>query len=56
MADTITWVRPSGSEITTNGDKATIAHAAAMGWNPKGEKAPAAVEPPRTTGRQKKDA
>jgi hypothetical protein len=37
MADTITWVRPSGTEITTNGLPATIEHAAQMGWKPKGD-------------------
>lgn len=35
MSDKITWVRPSGSEITTNGLPATIARAAELGWVPK---------------------
>lgn len=35
MADRITWVRPSGTEIITNGLPATIEHAALMGWKPK---------------------
>lgn len=35
MSKTITWIRPSGSEITTNGLPATIARAAELGWKPK---------------------
>jgi hypothetical protein len=35
MSDKITWVRPSGTEITTNGSAETIALAAANGWKPK---------------------
>jgi len=57
MADKITWVRPSGTEITTNGEPATIKHAAEQGWKPKGETAvsvaPSAL---RNVGRSKKDA
>jgi hypothetical protein len=45
MSKTITWVRPSGTEITTNGSVQTVAYAAGMGWKPKGETAPAAVAP-----------
>jgi len=36
MADKITWVRPSGKEITTNGLPETIKLAAELGWKPKG--------------------
>lgn len=35
MAEQITWIRPSGSEITTNGTDASIARAAELGWVPK---------------------
>lgn len=35
MAENITWIRPSGSEITTNGLPATIERAAELGWTPK---------------------
>jgi len=35
MAEQITWVRPSGSEITTNGLPASIERAAQLGWKPK---------------------
>lgn len=35
MATKITWIRPSGSEITTNGLPATIERAAQLGWKPK---------------------
>ena len=31
----ITWIRPSGNEITTNSNTATIAHAKANGWKKK---------------------
>ncbi len=47
MADTITWVRPSGTEITTNGSPETIKHAAELGWKPKDGDAPA--KKPATT-------
>jgi len=40
MADKITWIRPSGSEITTNGSPETIQYAAELGWKPKGEATP----------------
>lgn len=53
MADTITWVRPSGSEITTSGDEATIKYAAQLGWKPKGVEKPE-VEKAKP-GRPKKD-
>lgn len=42
MSEKITWVRPSGTEITTNGDRATVQYAAELGWKPKGEEAPPA--------------
>ena len=41
MAENITWIRPSGSEITTNGLPATIERAAELGWNPKKAEEPA---------------
>ena len=31
----VTWVRPSGAEITTNSNSATIAHAKSNGWKKK---------------------
>jgi len=40
MSTKITWVRPSGSEITTNGLEATIKRAAELGWKPKDEPQP----------------
>lgn len=40
MSDKITWIRPSGSEITTNGSPETIKLAAELGWKPKGESDP----------------
>jgi len=56
MADRITWVRPSGTEITTNGLPETIKAAAEMGWKPKGEDAPEprAPEPTPQRGRPRK--
>lgn len=61
MADTITWVRPSGTEITTNGSPDTIKACAEMGWKPKGAEvgvdggAPAAPsEPVARRGRASK--
>jgi len=41
----ITWIRPSGSEITTNDSQASIDHAEANDWKAKDGKDPvAAVE------------
>lgn len=31
----LVWVRPSGTEITTNDRKETIEAAAQLGWKPK---------------------
>lgn len=39
MADKITWIRPSGEEITTNGLAETVKYAAEHGWKPKDEAA-----------------
>jgi len=47
MADKITWVRPSGSEITTNGSVETIAAATGMGWKPKVDAAPEPAPKPK---------
>lgn len=48
MADKITWVRPSGTEITTNGLPETIKFAAENGWVPKNEaKAEVKAEAPQ---------
>ena len=59
MSDTITWIRPSGREITTNGLPATIEQAAKLGWVPKGAevaKAPdPAPKPPARTQRKARD-
>lgn len=51
----LTWVRPSGTEITTNDSEATIAAAAKLGWVPKDQVATEAqdTEAPRR-GRSKK--
>lgn len=51
----LTWVRPSGTEITTNDSDETIATAAKLGWVPKGQATTQAQEPdaPRR-GRPKK--
>lgn len=57
MSDTITWIRPSGTEITTNGSPETIKFAAEHGWKPKGDEAPAEKPAaPKTTKAPKKDA
>jgi len=42
----ITWVRPSGNEITTNEDKATIEYAESLKWKRK--------EAPKKRGRPAK--
>ena len=49
----LVWVRPSGSEITTNDRDETIKAAAQLGWKPKEEKAEP-VEEVRRPGRPRK--
>lgn len=41
----LTWVRPSGTEITTNDSDETIATAAKLGWVPKDQANVATQEP-----------
>lgn len=40
----LVWVRPSGSEITTNDSDASIEAAAQLGWKPKEETKAETVE------------
>lgn len=39
----VTWIRPSGSEIETNDDPATLAQAVSLGWKHK----PEVIEKPK---------
>ncbi len=54
MSKTITWIRPSGSEITTNGLPATIERAAELGWKPKEDAKPEVSVSASQRGRSKR--
>lgn len=54
MSDKITWIRPSGSEITTNGLPETIKYAASLGWKPKGDESEPVPATTPKAGRPKK--
>ena len=51
----IVWVRPSGTEITTNDRDETIKVAAELGWKPKEQAKEIEVQDePRKSGRPRK--